>query len=151
GNRSLQVGKLWHKDYTAAGFTDGTNAPGAADTSFEQAMGGAEGLAVGRSTMGPVWDLLNEDGDEPFLLWFAPAVPHGPLEPPERLLELYRDAPIDADARRYFASISWLDDTVGALVDYLDHKGLRVNTLIVYLSDNGQGSFEFEGQPVPPG
>ena len=39
----------------------------------------------------------------------------------------------------------------GALVDYLEHKGLRENTLILYLSDNGQGPFKFEGDPVPTG
>jgi arylsulfatase/arylsulfatase A len=39
--------------------------------------------------------------------------------------------------RQYYANISRFDDAVGDLLALLDRLGLRENTLIVYVSDNG--------------
>lgn len=148
GYKSFQAGKYWGTNYTRGGFSGGTKGKDLQGGKFVRAMGGAEGLKVGQTTMAPVYDFLNEVGDDPFFLWFAPALPHGPWDPPERYRELYRDAPIDATAVEYYATLSWLDDSVGNLVDYLEHRGLRENTLIVYLSDNGMGPFDFEQYPT---
>ena len=39
--------------------------------------------------------------------------------------------------KHYYAQISRLDDQIGRLVPRLDELGLRENTVIVFLSDNG--------------
>lgn len=38
---------------------------------------------------------------------------------------------------RYYATAEWFDETCGELVAYLEKKGLRENTLIIYTGDNG--------------
>lgn len=44
----------------------------------------------------------------------------------------------DGEMRRYYlANLNCLDDQIGRLLDVLDELGLRENTLIVFLSDNG--------------
>jgi len=39
--------------------------------------------------------------------------------------------------RGYYASISYMDEQVGRLLDTLDELGLRENTIVVFLSDHG--------------
>ncbi len=39
----------------------------------------------------------------------------------------------------YLANVRWLDELIGELLGELDRRGLRENTLVVYLSDNGWG------------
>lgn len=44
--------------------------------------------------------------------------------------------------RAYYANVTQADDAFGRVLDYLDEKGLRENTLVLYLSDHG----EFAGE-----
>jgi len=37
----------------------------------------------------------------------------------------------------YLRLVAALDDNIGRLLDYLDHPGLRENTIVIYTSDNG--------------
>lgn len=139
GYASLQTGKFWMPSYRQAGFTEGTKGEGIRGNSFEKMMGGLDGLEVGRTTMQPVYDFIDRHEDSPFLLFFAPSLPHRPWDPPAEQIARY--APIakqlSPSALAYYANISRLDDTVGELIGYLEKKGLRSRTLVVYFSDNG--------------
>jgi len=110
---------------------------------------------IGRDTMQPIYDFIDAQRaaspTRPFFVWYAPHLPHKPLNPPERFLHLYdgqTDIPgvsgvteLDSPGERlkYAGNISWLDDTVGQLVGFLEARGLRNNTLLLYVSDNGWG------------
>jgi arylsulfatase A-like enzyme len=86
GYLSLQTGKWWHGHYSRGGFTHGM-------THGDPARGGRhgdEGLKVGRHGIEPVLRFLDEAGDRPFLIWYAPFLPHTPHDPPERLLRKYK-------------------------------------------------------------
>jgi uncharacterized sulfatase len=138
GYRSLQAGKHWEGSAQQAGFSTGTKtAREATSSTFADFSGGEEGLAIGRTTMQPVWDLLEQTSGEPFLLWFAPKLPHTPLDAPERYRSLYRNAGLSRSAGAYYANISRLDATIGELLERLETMKLRRRTLVVYLSDNG--------------
>jgi uncharacterized sulfatase len=139
GYRSFQVGKLWQPTYARAGFDEGTKGTELQGSRNERAMGGREGLAVGRSTMAPVHDFIDRHTGGPFFLWFAPMLPHRPWTAPDGVRARYASVAqqLTPSALAYYANISRLDDAVGELVAYLDAKGLRSRTLIVYLSDNG--------------
>ena len=41
------------------------------------------------------------------------------------------------DVAKYYAMCEWFDETCGELLDYLDVKGIRDNTMILYICDNG--------------
>jgi len=141
GYASLQTGKYWEATYQAAGFTHGMKRPEdmvhPGEPDWFRSHSGGSGLEIGRTTMQPLWDFIEEVGDRRFFVWFAPSLPHTPHDPPQEFLDRYADAGLSEDARAYYANITRFDALVGELVDRLDTLGIREETLIVYLSDNG--------------
>lgn len=138
GYVSHQSGKWWEGECTCCGFTE-------CMSHGDVTRGGRHGdvgLKIGRETMQPVFDFIDRAGGKPFLLWYAPMMPHQPHNPPERLLRNYAGLP--AAQAKYLAMVEWFDETVGQLTGYLDKKGLSENTLIVYVADNGW--VQLEGQ-----
>ena len=77
-----------------------------------------------------------QDGKQPFFLYFASLAPHAPYQAPEDYLERYKSVP-DKQRRAYSGMITALDDQIGRIVAELDKKGLRDNTIILFASDNG--------------
>ncbi len=148
--RSLQTGKFWEGHYKNAGFTDGM-------TVFEpvpgQTFGGNRklangelvahgngdwGLRIGRETMEPIKNFLDDVGESPFFIWYAPYLPHQPHDSPKSFYDLYKDQPkLPKHHLPYYASISQFDETVGELVEMIDSRGLASNTLFVFVIDNG--------------
>ena len=100
---------------------------------------GDAGLVIGREGLKPISDFLDLAVTEkkPFLLWYAPFLPHTPHNPPRRLLDKYSSPGRPADVARYFAMCGWFDETCGDLLGQLDRRGLSKNTLVIYLCDNG--------------
>jgi uncharacterized sulfatase len=130
GYVSFQTGKWWLGDFSTGGFTDGMSKGG---------RHGDAGLEIGRKTMQPIYDFIDgaKKESKPFLVWYAPLLPHDPHTPPERLLVKYRGkAPSEAVAK-YWAMVEWFDESCGDLLGYLDREGLAKNTVVVYVSDNG--------------
>lgn len=139
GYTSFQGGKYWEGTYDLAGFTHGmTDAAGrTASPDRNPIAAGGAGLALARTTMQPLWDFIDAQRRAPFFVWFAPKLPHTPHDAPAGFQELYASSGLSADAVAYYANITRFDDRVGELLEYLDEKGLRENTLVVYLADNG--------------
>ena len=74
--------------------------------------------------------------DKPFFLYASFNAPHGPLQATQEDLELYSH--IEEKPRRtYCAMVHRLDVNVGRIVAELEKHGLRENTMVVFLSDNG--------------
>jgi arylsulfatase A-like enzyme len=130
GYASLQTGKWWLGDYTHGGFTAGMSQGG---------RHGDLGLDIGRKTMQPIYDFIAGARKEskPFLVWYAPLMPHDPHTPPERLLAKYRPHAPSERVAKYWAMVEWFDETCGELLGYLDREDLTKNTIVVFLSDNG--------------
>lgn len=133
GYVSHQSGKWWEGNYKRGGFTEGM-------THGDPKRGGRhgdDGLKIGRDTMAPVFDFIDDAGENPFFIWYAPFLPHLPHNPPERLVTKYRVGDRPEEIAMYFAMCEWFDETVGQLVGHLEEKGLRENTIILFISDNG--------------
>lgn len=130
GYLTLQTGKWWQGDYSHGGFTHGMT---------KGQRHGDEGLDIGRKTMQPIDDFLAlaKEQKKPFMIWYAPMMPHTPHNPPERLLAKYRDKTPSIHVARYWAMVEWFDETCGQLLDKLDKAGVSKNTIVVYLADNG--------------
>ena len=96
-------------------------------------------------------DFMDQNQNEPFFLLFASPLPHVPLqvskEYTDRYLEEFGDEQPYLGNKGYFPNrypnatyagmISYLDNQVGAIVEYLKKLGLYENTLIIFSSDNG--------------
>ncbi len=152
GYASLQTGKFWEGHYSNAGFTEGMTVfepdtkPGAlgnrklASGELAAHGNGDLGLRIGRDTMQPIYDFIGRQAsaNKPWLVWYAPFLPHQPHDSPRKYYERYEGRPyVPEHAIPYYAAISQFDDTVGELVRYVEEKGLAENTLFVFVIDNG--------------
>lgn len=81
-------------------------------------------------------DFIRSSKDSPFFLYLAFNAPHAPLQAPEDAIARYSSIQNDK-RRRYAAMVDVMDAGIGKVVDALEQYGLRENTLIFFLSDNG--------------
>jgi uncharacterized sulfatase len=130
GYLALQTGKWWQGNYKHGGFTHGMTLG---------SRHGDKGLEIGRQTLQPIFDFIQEATEKakPFMVWYAPMMPHDPHTPPERLLEKYKQKTQSIHVARYWAMVEWFDETIGQILDHLDQKGISEDTLIAYVTDNG--------------
>lgn len=136
GYLSMQAGKWWEGHYSQGGFTHGMT------LGFGNTPGGRHGdmgLAIGREGLDPVFDFIYtaKEQDKPFLLWYAPFMPHTPHNPPKKLLNKYIDKAPTKHVARYWAMCEWFDQTCGELLKYLDSQNIADNTMVIYVCDNG--------------
>lgn len=88
------------------------------------------------------WMKAQADRREPFLCYLPLAAAHGPLFVPDRYREPYRaQKPALAS---FFAMIANIDENLGRLETFLRGNGLRENTVLIFMTDNGTAT----GDPV---
>lgn len=94
---------------------------------------------------------VSSNKEKPFFLYWATPIPHNPIQAPQRWVDYYKKKlgpeepylgemgyfPHQHPRAGYAAMISYLDENVGKLIDYLKKEGLYNNTLIIFSSDNG--------------
>lgn len=135
GYLSFQSGKWWQGHFSRGGFTHGM-------TLGNEDRGGRHGdvgLEIGRKTLQPILGFMDEAGRQgrPWMVWYAPMMPHDPHTPPERFLAHYRERTNSLPVARYWAMVEWFDETCGQLLDAVESRGESENTLVVFLADNG--------------
>ena len=135
GYLSHQSGKWWEGNFKHGGFTHGMT------RGFPQPGGrhGDDGLKIGRDGLKPIEDFVDHSMKEnkPFFLWYGVFLPHTPHNPPERLLNPYKELGLPISIAKYYAMCTWFDETCGQLIDLLEKRNLRDDTIIVYVTDNG--------------
>lgn len=76
---------------------------------------------------------VEQSHDKPFFMYLAYNAVHTPMDAKAENLEKFKNHP-----RQKLAAMTWsLDENIGKLLDKLDALGIRKNTLIYFLSDNG--------------
>src|SRR6185295_2432810 len=75
------------------------------------------------------------DRGKPFLTYLALNAPHGPLFVAEKYREPYKDQP--RNVASFFGMIANLDENMAKLDAFLSQNGLRDNTILIFLTDNG--------------
>lgn len=135
GYVSLQTGKWWEGSFQRGGFDQGMT------RGFPEKGGrhGDDGLKIGREGVSIIRDFIDETSaaNKPFFVWYAPFMPHSPHTPPQRILEKYENKGLPISVAKYYAMIEWFDETNGELFAHIEKRGLKDNTLVVYVSDNG--------------
>ena len=76
---------------------------------------------------------IENSKDKPFFMYLSFNAVHTPMEAKKEDLEKFKSHP-----RKELAAMTWsLDENIGKLLKKLDDSGIRDNTLIYFLSDNG--------------
>jgi len=168
GYVSFQSGRWFEGDAKSAGFTHGTTERGA--HSYDSP-------GVGEEAVKACTDFIDMAVQEkkPFFLWYAPALPsfnyharahkYGlSMEVPERIRHnqrfllgngmqadylQFQEPGARGDLIQYYSLVEWFDAHCGQLIEHLEKRGLRDNTLIVVQSANGWVSIRRRGSYAP--
>lgn len=85
---------------------------------------------------------IEDHKDGPFFCYVPYNAPHSPFQVPDEYYNHYKDIPAANERdQKILASIygmvECVDRNISRLLDVLDRNGLRENTIVVYMSDNG--------------
>lgn len=80
-------------------------------------------------------DFIQRNHKGPFFLYLAYDTPHEPYVIKDR--GIYEKMDLSETAKTYAALISNMDANVGRLLKTIDNSGLKKNTVVLYISDNG--------------
>ena len=83
-------------------------------------------------------DFLKErNNQDPFFMYLALNAAHSPFNVPETYAEMYENAPLSEEQKRFYGMVSNIDHNFGRLVDYLKKNKLFENTILIFTTDNG--------------
>jgi arylsulfatase A len=90
--------------------------------------------------------------DEPWLLYMSYYTVHGPFhskaEKTRKYAEKARRSKVKLKSPAYAGMVESLDENVGRMLDWLDEKGLRKDTIVIFTSDNGGMVRATENRPL---
>ena len=155
GYLSWEGGKFWEGTFADAGFTNGLAT--VRQSRWKIVSPELTGVWFGREgwstalcgstgdpqqpcpALDPLRGFLDSVGSSPFFLWVSPILPHVPFDAPAEYRAPFAQLGMTAAEVGYFGNVRWFDEFLGELVGELDRRGLRQDTLIFYVSDNGWG------------
>jgi arylsulfatase A-like enzyme len=82
----------------------------------------------------------------PFFMTVAFNLPHYPEQPIDKFKDAYAEMPMPRQS--YARVISSVDDHIGRVLDSLEKNGLRENTIVIMMSDNGHSTEDNAGIAV---
>ena len=88
---------------------------------------------------------IERNRERPFFLYAAFNIPHYPEQHDAKFDERYKDLPMPR--RSYARILSTTDDRIGRVLGKLDELGLRKNTMILFMSDNGASKESYAIRP----
>jgi len=102
-------------------------------------------------------DFILANKDRPFFCYVPYNSVHGPLwtaagdrpSGKDEWLKKYDGRSVAFPRRDYCAVLDHMDDSIGKLLARLDQLGLRENTLVIFVSDNGAMTDKFPGNNGP--
>ncbi len=84
------------------------------------------------------WTRKQLDAGTPFFTYIAPNAPHGPMIAPEKYKKRFLDMGYDENTAGRYGMIENIDDNFGLLMRKLDEWKAWDNTLVIFMTDNGQ-------------
>jgi arylsulfatase A-like enzyme len=79
----------------------------------------------------------------PFLCYVAYNTPHSPFQVGDKYFDKYKRAGLDDRLACVYGMCENIDDNVGRLVECVNRLGLRDDTIVIYMSDNGPNGARF--------
>lgn len=78
---------------------------------------------------------------KPFFSVIATNAPHYPYFVEDRYTIPFRELGMDDELARYLGMIVNIDENLGKLVKEIDELGLRENTILIFMTDNGMSNY----------
>jgi arylsulfatase A-like enzyme len=97
-------------------------------------------------------DFIKENKEGPFFVYLAMNIVHRPWNIPPEYVQKYdssqKDPPLvlpymNSDMARFYGTIDKIDEQIGRVLNYLDDHHLVNNTIVIFLTDNGTVSAEY--------
>ncbi len=97
------------------------------------------------------WIKKQHEARTPFFAYVSTNAPHGPMLAPEKYKKRFADLGWDAGTQGRYGMIENIDDNFGVLMQKLDEWKLWDNTLVIFMTDNGQAgrSGKLNGKRTP--
>ncbi|MGM0531593.1 MAG: arylsulfatase [Bacteroidota bacterium] len=81
---------------------------------------------------------MDEHKEEPFFVYLSTNAPHSPLNVEEEYFNRYKEEDELTEAQKvFYGMITNIDDNLGMLEKKLKKQGLRENTILIFMTDNG--------------
>ena len=171
GYKSISIGK-WHVGHEAyypesqgfdiniGGWTHGSPPshfyPYHADNNWNSSIptlhGGVEGEYLTKRLTDEAINFIEENRDNPFLVYLSHYAVHTPLEAPTGLVEKYKPvlegtgiSPV------YAAMVESVDNNIGRLLTRIEEMDLDENTIVIFASDNGAVANTSDNSPFKKG
>ncbi|QDU36707.1 Arylsulfatase [Maioricimonas rarisocia] len=84
------------------------------------------------------WMRKQQQAETPFFAYITPNAPHGPMIAPEKYKKRFADMGWDESTQGRYGMIENIDDNFGLMMQKLDEWDLWDNTLVIFMTDNGQ-------------
>lgn len=84
------------------------------------------------------WIKQQSESETPFFAYISTNAPHGPMLAPESYKERFAQLGWDANTQGRYGMIENIDDNFGLLMNKLDEWQLWEDTLVIFMTDNGQ-------------
>lgn len=104
-------------------------------------------------TKGFIVDALTEQAlrfmetkkDQPFFCMLSYTTPHSPFQCPDKYFDEYKAKGLNDYLACVYGMCANIDDNVGRVLAHLDKQGLRENTIVIFMTDNGPNGARFNG------
>jgi arylsulfatase A-like enzyme len=80
---------------------------------------------------------IEENRSRPFFVYLTPNAPHDPLQVDPRYSGPYRQMGLDDATAKVYGMVQNIDENFGRLLERLEKLGLRRETLVIFMTDNG--------------
>ncbi|MHC4877417.1 MAG: arylsulfatase [Planctomycetota bacterium] len=82
-------------------------------------------------------EFIEQNRGQPFFAYVPTNAPHTPLEVADGYVQPYLDKGLDETTARVYGMVQNIDENFGRLLQRLEQLGLRENTLVIFMTDNG--------------
>lgn len=88
------------------------------------------------------WMDKKVENNNPFFTYIALNAPHGPFDSPKQDYDFYKDKISNEKTASFFGMIRNIDRNMNRLENWMEAKGLKENTILLYITDNGTAQGE---------
>ncbi len=88
---------------------------------------------------------IEQNAKKPFFLYLPYNTPHSPFQVPDQYYDKYYKLTGDPTLACVYGMVENIDHNFGRVLDALEHSGVRRNTIVVFITDNGPQTERFNG------